>query len=341
MFYYGQDTWRITPKLTLNYGLRWEVYFPEYVNGKDNGGFANLVQGLDRVAGEGGIRLNGNINNAWDAFAPRLGVAYQLNPKTVVRMGYGRSFDMGVFGSNFGHTVTQTLPVLAAQLAQGASQEVPCVYPGPGTSNLQFPGNSREWIVPGIRTKLLSESSFQCGRDKTPSFVCSPISVQPPNACQLWTLGTLQCSARLLTRPPSKSAYIGNKGTHVFAGDGPTYNVNNPSMVGYCANAACTAKTPQLYRRPYYNNFTYTGYSDPTNIQADLPAPGRPGLSRASCSAARPTRTITWAMMPAANTTRCRLSLKSASRMACRFCPITPSPTPINTTIRTILTILP
>ena len=56
MFYYGQDTWRITPKLTLNYGLRWEVYFPEYVNGKDKGGFANLVQGLDRVAGEGGIR---------------------------------------------------------------------------------------------------------------------------------------------------------------------------------------------------------------------------------------------------------------------------------------------
>lgn len=31
MFYYGQDTWRITPKLTLNYGLRWEVYFPEYM----------------------------------------------------------------------------------------------------------------------------------------------------------------------------------------------------------------------------------------------------------------------------------------------------------------------
>ena len=51
MFYYGQDTWRITPKLTLNYGLRWEVYFPEYVNGKDQGGFSNIVQGFDRVAG--------------------------------------------------------------------------------------------------------------------------------------------------------------------------------------------------------------------------------------------------------------------------------------------------
>ncbi len=40
-FFYGQDTWRITPKLTLNYGLRWEIYTPESVNGKGNGGFAN------------------------------------------------------------------------------------------------------------------------------------------------------------------------------------------------------------------------------------------------------------------------------------------------------------
>ena len=33
-FFYGQDTWRITPKLTLNYGLRWEIYMPESVNAK-------------------------------------------------------------------------------------------------------------------------------------------------------------------------------------------------------------------------------------------------------------------------------------------------------------------
>src|SRR5207244_12244590 len=44
-----------------------------------------------------------------------VGIAYQLTPKTVVRMGYGRSYDIGVFGSNFGHTVTQNLPVLLKQ----------------------------------------------------------------------------------------------------------------------------------------------------------------------------------------------------------------------------------
>ncbi|HWC18888.1 MAG TPA: TonB-dependent receptor, partial [Terriglobales bacterium] len=114
-FFYGQDTWRVTNKLTLNYGLRWEIYFPETVNAKGNGGFANPVEGIIRVAGYGPYGLNGNINGNWSAFAPRVGAAYQLNDKTVVRMGYGRSFDIGVFGSNFGHAVTQNLPVLVNQ----------------------------------------------------------------------------------------------------------------------------------------------------------------------------------------------------------------------------------
>jgi hypothetical protein len=279
MFYYGQDTWRMTPKLTLNYGLRWEVYFPEYVNGKDNGGFANLVQGLDRVAGEGGIPLNGNINNAWDAFAPRLGVAYQLNPKTVVRMGYGRSFDMGVFGSNFGHTVTQTLPVLAAQLAQGASQEVPAFTLAQGPPIFTFPPIPANGLLPVSGPNCYQNPVFNAAGQNT------QLCVQPhirPTTQRLPTLDAWNATVqRQITNTTTIDvAYIGNKGTHVFAGDGPTYNVNNPSMVGYCANAACTAKTPQVFRRPYYNNFTYSGYADPTNTLANFPGAPRlvPGV---------------------------------------------------------------
>ena len=58
---------------------------------------------------------HGIQNMNWHIFAPRLGVAYQLNPKTVVRMGAGVSYSMGNFGSIFGHNVTQNLPVLAIQ----------------------------------------------------------------------------------------------------------------------------------------------------------------------------------------------------------------------------------
>ena len=38
-----------------------------------------------------------------------------MNEKTVIRMGFGISYDIGVFGSNFGHAWTQNLPVLANQ----------------------------------------------------------------------------------------------------------------------------------------------------------------------------------------------------------------------------------
>ena len=85
------------------------------MNAKGNGGFANLDQGVIRVAGFGTYGWDGNIRNYLGAFAPRVGIAYQLRPKTVIRLGYGRSFDIGVFGSNFGHAVTQNLPVLVHQ----------------------------------------------------------------------------------------------------------------------------------------------------------------------------------------------------------------------------------
>ena len=115
IFTYVQDTWRVTPNLTLNLGLRWEIYFPETVNGAGQGGFADLTTGAFRVAGYGPYDTAMNVQKDFKNLAPRVGIAYQLDPKTVIRTGYGRSFDIGVFGTLFGHVVTQNLPVLANQ----------------------------------------------------------------------------------------------------------------------------------------------------------------------------------------------------------------------------------
>jgi hypothetical protein len=256
MFYYGQDTWRVTQKLTFNYGLRWEVYFPEYVNGKDKGGFANLVEGQDRVAGEDHIGLNGNINNAWHAFAPRVGIAYQVTPKTVLRMGYGRSFDMGVFGSNFGHTVTQTLPVLAAQLAQGPTQNVAAFNLAQGPPIFTFPAIPSNGLLPVAGPNCYQNTFIDPATGNN-----AQLCVQPhirPTTQRLPTLDAWNATVQhqMTSTISVEAAYIGNKGTHVFAGDGPTYNINNPSIVGFAAGV------PQVQRRPLYNKFVYPGYPD-------------------------------------------------------------------------------
>jgi hypothetical protein len=265
-FYYGQDTWRITPKLTFNYGVRWEIYFPESVNGKDNGGFANLVQGVIRVAGEGPYGLNGNIYNKWTAFAPRLGLAYAFNSKTVLRLGYGRAFDIGVFGSNFGHVVTQNLPVLANEQIQS------------GNLNPLYNNN----IVP-VFTLAQGPASFGLPLPiSIPATGVLPLqgpqgTVDPrirPTKQVLPTVDTWNLAfQRQLTDTMSlEVTYMGNKGTHVFDGDGPAYNANPVALgagsnlvtcnaSGSCSLAGFKPVVPDNARRPYFNAFSYPGYT--------------------------------------------------------------------------------
>jgi hypothetical protein len=250
-FLYAQDQFRMSSKLTVTYGIRWEDYLPESVNAKGNGGFANLDQGVIRVGGFGPYGLNGNIRNYLGAFGPRVGIAYQLRPKTVVRIGYGRSFDIGVFGSNFGHAVTQNLPVLVHQAisahdvnSANISDNVP-VYqmnsasgPPPAT----FPAVSANGTIP-LR-----------GPDNSVDPRIRP-TVQRLASIDMWN-ATVQ--HQLTSTMTVEVAYIGNKGTHGFAGNGPTYNVNQRSIVGF-GNPLIAPDS----RRPFFNKFTYPGFIDP------------------------------------------------------------------------------
>jgi hypothetical protein len=115
LFWYGQDEWHVNSKLTFTYGLRWEMVFPETINGPKNGAELNVNTGNMEVFGYGLIGSHGYQSMNWHNFAPRVSVAYQLTPKTVIRTGYGWAYSLGTFGNNFGHNVTQNPPVLLNQ----------------------------------------------------------------------------------------------------------------------------------------------------------------------------------------------------------------------------------
>lgn len=262
-FLYGQDTWRATHKLTVNYGLRWEFYTPESVNKKGNGGFAVLPEGVIRVAGYGGISSNGSTKNNYKLFAPRIGIAYEINPKTVVRMGYGRSFDIGVFGSLFGHTVTQNLPVLALQSLQSptfdnkttafnftgqcmpASGGYDPTICGPADGQSAFPVVPSNGILPlfGICPEAVAQSGGPCQGNVSPHI--RPDKLVAPTV-DAWNI-TVQ--RQLTSKLSVEAAYVANHGSHVFKGDGPSYNPNQPTVVGF-------PSVPFAARAPYNTAFS-------------------------------------------------------------------------------------
>jgi hypothetical protein len=115
VFLFGQDSWRITPKLTLNYGLRWEDYLPQVAAKPGGAGSFDPSTGDVLVAGVGSVPINLGIQSYNLDFEPRVGIAYQATPKTVIRAGYGTSTNPGGLGAVFGQGLDYNPPIVNSQ----------------------------------------------------------------------------------------------------------------------------------------------------------------------------------------------------------------------------------
>jgi hypothetical protein len=127
-----QDDWKVTPKLTLNLGVRYEYEAPMTSSNK-------IYSRVDTATGQvlfADINASPSLNLSASKFnfAPRVGVAYSITPKTVIRSGFGMFYsqifsDLGAQVLFPGYTISQSFGSLGTGVAQpfSLSQGMPLV----------------------------------------------------------------------------------------------------------------------------------------------------------------------------------------------------------------------
>lgn len=282
-----QDTWRLTPKLTLDLGVRYEIQVPETDSG-------NRIVWFDPnapspLAGYSGLpNLKGTINFAgyltgkktaldtsYNNIQPRIGLAYQLNQKTVVRGGYGM-FYLPSIGSAGGVTDGSSTGWYswtgggaylynAGTSNDGATPAARLSNPFPGGILEPFGLNPSPLAFVGLYNNAISVRT-------------STVPYQ-----QTWTFGVQRDlpAQSLLT-----IYYVGTKGTHLY--DAAAGNLDHlPASVDSMSPTQIAALANTYVPYPFYGapvpqgckSYNITCYSYEPEYQNMLPYPQFEALS--------------------------------------------------------------
>jgi carboxypeptidase family protein len=223
------DTWKVTPNLSINYGIRWDVakpsvekwnhlafFDPEGSNpGAGNrpgrvawAGDRSLL--LDLPYGDAGFERRTPEKTSYSAFAPRLGLAYALGNKTVVRAGYG-IFYLGSYYPGWGGGAA--LDGFMTSQSQGSSQG------GMTAAFLLSQG-----LPPLSQLPPTIDRSFLNGKGG-PTY--RPFDGNQHSYSQQWNLTV---EHQLTNTFHISAAYVGNKGTRLLSQKSPL-NALNPSLL--------------------------------------------------------------------------------------------------------------
>ncbi|MCC6587963.1 MAG: TonB-dependent receptor [Bryobacterales bacterium] len=194
-----QDDIRLSPKLTVNLGMRWDPRFDineayrkrmSWVPGQQSTVYPNAPAGL-MFLGDKGFE-DRIIPTQWNTFAPRAGFAYQIAPRTVIRSAYGIFFDS--YMSIFNNRTAAGAPFVRQSLLNGPYQ---LSNPYAGTEVLDptpvVPG--RDFVFPAYGTWAIPGNNMRVGYMQNWNFVVER-----------------QLTGDLLVR----AAYVGSKGTKLL-----------------------------------------------------------------------------------------------------------------------------
>ena len=194
------DDFKVTPKLTVNIGFRWEVITPFYER-TNRMSYIDLGAPDPAAGGLPGLLTfkNRPTTTYWGEIGPRLGIAYQLNNKMVVRMGYAmmntpptaNNWGYGGFTTGYNATVSA-----AAGTSPTGFVQDPAMY-----LNQPFP--SLGYNLPDTNP---ANGHFNAGQTVSPDG-------NHPGYMQNWNL-TLQYL--LPNQMVVEAAYVGNKGTRMW-----------------------------------------------------------------------------------------------------------------------------
>jgi hypothetical protein len=245
VFAFVQDKWQVNSKLTVDIGLRWEYYTP-LVGIEDQGGLSNYdpTNNTVRVAGYGDIPQNIGVESTWTNFAPRLGVSYRFDEKTVFRAGFGTTiipFPDNRYAYNFPVKQTEQFPApnsFAPAGSMAAGFGAPTFFPIPSSGIVDA-------SIPQLRNSQLFYVPSDLKEAKLHSWNVA-LQRQLP-----WNL-------------VGEVAYVGNVGKGITVTD---YNINAGQVLG-----ADNAGRPfnQLYGRTANVLSWFRGDTNYHSLQAKL-----------------------------------------------------------------------